>query len=213
MWAAMCSICAVVASAFMTTITVDRPPSQGRRCSVEHQPIRIGMIRKGTSSKNRRNAPAFTTRKRNKPRDLAGGRSRGWDVGFEKLSRELWRHSVLGPATCRGTGKRPGPPPATVKKQTVDARVGRDKECNSLRQSDPRPEIFAAREPARPRLEGPDLADPDRKAMVKSAAARRATRRLPLGEPPLVITTHAITSFRYRLPGPAGDQPRAGNGL
>jgi len=55
----------------------------------------------------------------------------------------------------------------------------------------------------------PDLVDPDRRVMVESAAARRATRRLPLGEPPLVITTHAITSFRSSLPGPAGDQPRA----
>jgi hypothetical protein len=45
--------------------------------------------------------------------------------------------------------------------------------------------------------------------MVKHAAARRATRRLPLGEPPLVITTHAITSFRSSLPAPTGDQPRA----
>ena len=42
--------------------------------------------------------------------------------------------------------------------------------------------------------------------------ARRATRRLPLGEPPLVITTHAITSFRSSLPEPARDQPRAGSG-
>jgi hypothetical protein len=42
--------------------------------------------------------------------------------------------------------------------------------------------------------------------------ARRATRRLLLGEPPLVITTHAITSFRSSLPEPAGDQPRAGSG-
>ena len=43
----------------------------------------------------------------------------------------------------------------------------------------------------------------------KDAAARRATRRLPLGEPPLVVTTHAITSFVLRHPGPAGVQPRA----
>ncbi len=49
---------------------------------------------------------------------------------------------------------------------------------------------------------GPDLADPNRKVMVKHAAARRATRRLPLGEPPLVITTHAITSFRSSHPDP-----------
>src|SRR5438270_12859696 len=39
--------------------------------------------------------------------------------------------------------------------------------------------------------------------------ARRATRRLPLGEPPLVVTTHVITSFTLSLPGPAGVQPRA----
>src|SRR5580704_423057 len=55
-------------------------------------------------------------------------------------------------------------------------------------------------------------AEPNRKVMVRDAAARRATRRLPLGEPPLVITTHAITSFRSSLPDPAGDQPRAGPG-
>jgi hypothetical protein len=30
---------------------------------------------------------------------------------------------------------------------------------------------------------------------TQDAAARRATRRLPLGEPPLVVTTHAITSY------------------
>ena len=33
---------------------------------------------------------------------------------------------------------------------------------------------------------------------AEDAAARRATRRLPLGEPPLVVTTHAITSFSIR---------------
>src|SRR4029077_15534426 len=46
----------------------------------------------------------------------------------------------------------------------------------------------------------------------RSAAARRATRRLPLGEPPLVITTHAITSFRSSHPELARDQPRARTG-
>src|SRR5947209_6552093 len=34
------------------------------------------------------------------------------------------------------------------------------------------------------------------------AAARRATRRRPLGEPPLVVTTHAITSFAKDPPVP-----------
>jgi hypothetical protein len=34
---------------------------------------------------------------------------------------------------------------------------------------------------------------------TKDAAARRATRRLPLGEPPLVVTTHAITSYTTRV--------------
>src|SRR4051794_2114385 len=47
---------------------------------------------------------------------------------------------------------------------------------------------------------------------TKGAAARRATRRLPLGEPPLVVTTHAITSFTISHPGPAGVQPRTGAG-
>ena len=70
---------------------------------------------------------------------------------------------------------------------------------------------------------GSSLADPNRKVMVLAAARLNprpdqvredlaAARRLPLGEPPLVITTHAITSFRSSLPGPAGDQPRAGAG-
>src|SRR5262249_46967565 len=63
-----------------------------------------------------------------------------------------------------------------------------------------------------PKRSAPNLVDPNRKVMIKHAAARRATRRLPLGEPPLVITTHAITSFRSSLPEPAGDQPRAGSG-
>jgi hypothetical protein len=54
--------------------------------------------------------------------------------------------------------------------------------------------------------------EPNREVMVKIAAARRATRRLPLGEPPLVITTHAITSFRSSHPDSAGVQPRAVSG-
>ena len=45
MWAAMCSICAAVASAFMTTITVDRPPSQGRGAPPSTVSERTGMIR------------------------------------------------------------------------------------------------------------------------------------------------------------------------
>jgi hypothetical protein len=61
-------------------------------------------------------------------------------------------------------------------------------------------------------LEESGPVEPNRKVMVKNAAARRATRRLPLGEPPLVITTHAITSFRSSHPDPAGVQPRAVSG-
>ena len=44
--------------------------------------------------------------------------------------------------------------------------------------------------------------------LAEDAAARRATRRLPLGEPPLVVTTHAITSLRQSHPGSVGVQPR-----
>ena len=61
-------------------------------------------------------------------------------------------------------------------------------------------------------LEVAGPAEPNRKVMVRDAAARRATRRLPLGEPPLVITTHAITSFRSSHPEPPGVQPRAVSG-
>ena len=125
----------------------------------------------------------------------------------------LGGHSVLGPATCCEPGKRPGPPPAAVEGQTVKSRrrvtgqrrplLHRAIRCKKLT----RDQSDQARS-----LEESDLADPNRKVMVKNAAARRATRRLPLGEPPLVITTHAITSFRSSLPEPAGDQPRAGAG-
>ena len=51
-------------------------------------------------------------------------RSRGLVCMLKKLSRESGGYSVLGPATCRGAGKRPGPPPATVKEQAVLTRVG-----------------------------------------------------------------------------------------
>jgi len=61
-------------------------------------------------------------------------------------------------------------------------------------------------------LEESGPVEPNRKVMVKNAAARQATRRLPSGEPPLVITTHAITSFRSSHPDPAGVQPRAVSG-
>ena len=61
-------------------------------------------------------------------------------------------------------------------------------------------------------LEESGPVEPNRKVMVKNAAARQATRRLLSGEPPLVITTHAITSFRSSHPDPAGVQPRAVSG-
>jgi hypothetical protein len=88
-----------------------------------------------------------------------------------------------------------------------------DKKHNSKHEIKPKSKNLRLRN--RPGLEpgkGQDLIDPNRKGMVKSAAAGRATRRLPLGKPPLVITTHAITSFRSSLPEPTGDQPRAGSG-
>jgi hypothetical protein len=152
-----------------------------------------------------------------KPRDLATGPG-ACGVSLMKSSRELWRYSVLGPATCGGSGKGPGPPPATVVGKAVGAGI-RPGQRSTLPIRRTELELAARRTHGQesrpgPELErtGPDLVDSNRKVMNKHAAARRATRRLPLGEPPLVITTHAITSFRSSLPELAGDQPRAGSG-
>ncbi len=50
---------------------------------------------------------------------------------------------------------------------------------------------------------------------AEDAAARRATRRLPLGEPPLVITTHSITSYTIGPSRPCGSpaSSKTGPGL
>src|SRR3954453_14612686 len=62
-----------------------------------------------------------------------------------------------------------------------------------------------------------ERAGPKKRAPAVSRQGRRlprgAPRRLPLGEPPLVVTTHAITSFTLSHPGPAGVQPRTGAGF
>ncbi len=148
-----------------------------------------------------------------KPRDLATGPG-ALSVCFEKSSRELSGCSVLGPATCCEPGKRPGPPPAAVKTQTVVASHAGTESTNIAPENEAR-QFKLHGQRSRP---GP-MTDPAQTWSIltvrlwsRSAAARRATRRLPLGEPPLVITTHAITSFRSSLPDPAGDQPRARSG-
>ena len=130
---------------------------------------------------------------------------------MKRLSRELSRYSVLGPATCRDPGKPPEPP-ATVKKSTVITRVGPNQRNTLPEQTEKRVNLTDQGADRVECREGINPVNPNRKVMVKHAAARRATRRRPLGEPLLVITTHAITSFRSSLPGLAGDQPRASAG-
>lgn len=65
----------------------------------------------------------------------------------------------------------------------------------------PHPSFIQFKKPAGSGRFSPDPAIQTRR-LGQSAAARRATRRPPLGKPPLVMTTHAITSFRSSLPKP-----------
>ena len=142
------------------------------------------------------------TRSTKKPRNLKG-RFRGLGVCLE--SREgSGRHAVLSPETCCRPGKRPGPPPAAVEGQTMKSRRRVTGHRRPLLHRAIRCKKLTRDQSDRTRnLEESGPVEPNRKVMVKNAAARRATRRLPLGEPPLVITTHAITSFRSSHPDPA----------
>ena len=151
------------------------------------------------------------TRSTKKPRNLKG-RSRGLGACLE--SREgSGRHAVLSPETCCGPGKRPGPPPAAVAGQTMKNRRRVTGHRTPLLHRAIRCKKLTRDQSDRTRnLEESGPVEPNRKVMVKNAAARRATRRLPLGEPLLVITTHAITSFRSSHPDPTGVQPRAVSG-
>jgi hypothetical protein len=99
-----------------------------------------------------------------------------------------------------GPGKRPGPPPERPKRgvqQISDPRIHRgwDSDRRDWKERNVRPE--------------PRCATPAGTSDKELRLARRATRQSPLGEPPLVITTHVITSFMPRHPGSAGVQPRA----
>ena len=110
-------------------------------------------------------------------------------------------------------GKCPGPPPAAVDGQTM--KCGRRMPGHRiplLHRAICCEKVTRDQSDRTRNLEESGPVEPNRKVMVKNAAARRATRRLPLGEPPLVITTHAITPFRSSHPDPAGVQPRAVTG-
>src|SRR5262249_35410873 len=93
-----------------------------------------------------------------------------------------------GPATWYVPGKAPWPTAAMARRK-----------ARSLHRTRPTHALFAPKEQTlfdqiRP---GPKGIGPGHICdQSQNAAARRATRRLPLGEPPLVITTHAITSLR-----------------
>src|SRR5271166_1797128 len=191
----------------MTTITVVCPPTSSMAFLESGSDLDTGLVPVTLPTIDSINR----TRSTKKPRNLKG-RFRGLGVCLE--SREgSGRHAVLSPETCYGPGKRPGPPPAAVEGQTMKSRrrvtghrrplLHRAIRCKKLtRDQSDRTRI----------LEESGPVEPNRKVMVKYAAARQATRRLPLGEPPLVITTHAITSFRSSHPDPAGVQPRAISG-
>src|SRR5271165_4595321 len=195
---AMCWICASVASGFMTTIMMVHLSSGSARLLFHSL-----RARPGGRQRHQQKSPGTSS---------AGSGA----VGVCLKSREQSGKSLaLGPGTGSDPGKCPGPPPATVK---IRRHVLRCRALSHERQPlliDPsasnRQEITRKSNQARYLLE-PGPVKPNRKVMVKNAAARRATRRLPLGEPPLVITTHAITSFRSSHPDPAGVQPRAVSG-
>ena len=107
--------------------------------------------------------------------------------------------SALSPATWIVPRKVQGAPPAAVTK--LDELGEGPAHCVNQPRSQP---TFESK-PARSDRIGPGRAE----SQTSMRLARRATRRLPLGEPPLVVTTHAITSFSISHLGPAGVQPRA----
>ena len=191
----------------MTTITVVRPPTKSMAFLESGSDLDIGLVPVTLPTID----SIKRTRSTKKPRNLKG-RFRGLGVCLE--SREgSGRHAVLGPETCCRPGKRPGPPPAAVEGQTMKSRRRVTGHRTPLLHRAIRCKKLTRDQSDRTRnLEESGPVEPNRKVMVKNAAARRATRRLPLGEPPLVITTHAITSFRSSHPDPAGVQPRAVSG-
>ena len=88
----------------------------------------------------------------------------------------------LGPATCREPGKRPGPPPATVMRQTVivTSVENRSNGANSRKRTQGKArqikQNLRTQDPTRPEREvAPDLVDPNRKVIDKA--------RLPDGQP------------------------------
>ena len=122
--------------------------------------------------------------------------------------------TVLRPGARCEAGKLPGPPPRTTGIQTsIGQRGVVERQKGPLNsKKDTKSGTHDTQSDQVRHRNVPDPVEPNREVMVKHAAARRATRRLPLGEPPLVITTHAITSFRSSHPDSAGVQPRAVSG-
>src|SRR5271166_2321479 len=181
----------------MTTITVVCPPTSSMAFLESGSDLDTGLVPVTLPTIDSINR----TRSTKKPRNLKG-RFRGLGVCLE--SREgSGRHAVLSPETCYGPGKRPGPPPAAVEGQTMKSRRRVTRHRRPLLHRAIRCKKLTRDQSDRTRnLEETGPVEPNRKVMVKDAAARRATRRLPLGEPPLVITTHAITSFRSSHPDP-----------
>src|SRR4051794_35950706 len=138
----MCSICAAVASAFMTTITVNRPPKVGwlvaraRSRRAEPAPPRTGRAREGPLVELSRglrppiwhvNEPAATEPGKLQQNKKAPGpcdRSRGLKCKLREFESGVMGILRLGPATGHGPGKHRGPPPGTVKGEAVVTRVG-----------------------------------------------------------------------------------------
>lgn len=121
--------------------------------------------------------------------------------------------------------KRPEPPPATaagsfghqgrirsnhavfviqrLKVAERSTRAGKGSTCVAV--------FRGYRSPAETCVEGLDRTRRSFRQKVRPPDSGQPVGGLS-GQPPLVVTTHAITSSRKRLPGPAGDQPRVSLG-
>ena len=132
-----------------------------------------------------------------------------------RIEEAVWRlHSVLGPATWLELRKQRGLPPCTIAEIASFAKSRDEIQQETFLKTDERSHELKQRDSVdiiRRGFGGVHRTRPNysRDREKRLRLARRATRQPPLGEPPLVLTTHSITSFTLRHPGLAGVQPRA----
>lgn len=131
--------------------------------------------------------------------------------GLGVLGRFRGRSKIRpGPATWMKSRKRPGPPPASIAQLGKSGSQSRGRHVQASIDPKGMTRTLLIKHAGARCRSSPGCNLPLSRLY---AAARRATRRLPLGEPPLVITTHSITSFTLRHPGLAGVQPRSRAGF